>query len=367
MKRSLLSSAALAALFAVASGQSPWDPVNQVSQAQYTQYQQTIQNSGLGLYGGSAYDQGYRNRWNTGGSATESLGFKEANLFLRDQLGGMGLDVSEQSTYRNVIGELRGTQNPERIWIISGHFDHPESGFEAPGGDDNASGTAGMLEAARVLSQYRFRDTIRFIGWGGEEGWMLGSWDYVNNVVKPRGENIVGMLNLDMILRPGWDSDPSAPRDLDLSTGDNPACMALAQGFMGAMGTYAPGILLDPRNPQTEDWYPSDQGPFIQEGYAGLMIAENTAHEIWYQGTNWYYHTANDASDRAANDPFHGSGVTYEYDWATDVVRGSVGFLADSAGIVPEPSGLLGLGLGLGLVAVLGRRGQRTNANRVVR
>lgn len=357
MKRSLLASA-FAVLSSSLFAQTPWDPVNLVSQSQYTEYQVTIQNSGLGQYGGATYNQGYRNRFNTGGSATESLGFKEANLYLRNVLGAMGLNVTQQSDYKNVVAELPGVQNPERVWIISGHYDHPQSNFEAPGGDDNASGTAGMLEAARALSQFRFRDTIRFIGWGGEEGWMLGSWDYVRNVVQANNQNVVGMLNLDMILRPGWDSDPNAPRDLDISTGNNAQCLNLANQYIAAMGVYAPGILMDPRNPQTEDWYPSDQGPFIQEGYAGLMIAENTAQEIWSGQANWYYHTANDASDRAANDPNQGSGVTFEYDFATNVVRGSVGFLAENAGItpVPEPASILAMAAG---VALLGARRRR--------
>ena len=202
---------------------NPWDPVNQVSQGQYQTYQVTVQDMGLGLYGGPSYDQGYRNRYNAGGSATSSLGSREATLYLIDQFTAMGLDVSTQSDYVNVVAELIGTETPERIFIVSGHYDHPESDFEAPGGDDNASGTAGVLEAARTLSQYDFESTIRFIAWGGEEGWMKGSWDYVRNVVRAHGEDVVGMLNMDMILRPGWDSDPGAEEDLDLSTGTSAA------------------------------------------------------------------------------------------------------------------------------------------------
>ncbi|MEK6247047.1 MAG: hypothetical protein N2C12_02640, partial [Planctomycetales bacterium] len=57
-----------------AKAATPWDPVNQISQSQYETYQVAIQDMGLGLYGGPAYDQGYRNRYNTGGSATASLG-----------------------------------------------------------------------------------------------------------------------------------------------------------------------------------------------------------------------------------------------------------------------------------------------------
>jgi len=320
---------------------TPWDPVNQVSQGHYQTYQVTVQDMGLGLYGGPSYDQGYRNRYNAGGSATSSLGSREATLYLIDQFTAMGLDVSTQSDYVNVVAEQIGTETPERIFIVSGHYDHPQSDFEAPGGDDNASGTAGVLEAARTLSQYEFESTIRFIAWGGEEGWMKGSWDYVRNVVQADDENVVGMLNMDMILRPGWDSDPGAEEDLDLSTGTSAACRAWAWRFMAAGATYAPSLVFDSRNPQHEHWYPGDQGPFIQEGYAGLMIAENNAGEIWYQGSNAYYHTAGDASDRGANDPDNASGIVYDYAFATDVVRTAVGMIAEEARIVPEPGGAL--------------------------
>jgi len=178
---------------------------------------------------------------------------------------------------------------------------------------------------------------------------MLGSQNYVTNVVVANQEDVVGMLNLDMILRPGWDPNPGASRDLDVSTGDNPACNAWAGAFLAAGHAYAPSLLFDPANPQHADWWPSDQGPFIAAGYPGLMIAENTAQEIW-GGSNAYYHTANDASDRLANNPGNPSGVTFDYAFAADVVRASVGLLAQEAqiaeAVVPEPAslGLLAIG-----------------------
>ena len=122
------------------------------------------------------------------------------------------------------------------------------------------------------------------------------------------------------------------------------------------MGTYAPAVKLNSRNPQHDDWYPRDQVAFIQAGIPGLMIAENNANEIWYQGSNKYYHTLNDASDRLANNPNNGSGIVYEYGFATDVVRGAVGMLAAQAGVVPEPTAIAGLASGLAALAARRRR-----------
>jgi len=328
---------------APAQAPTPWDPVNRVSQSQYQTYQLAVQNMGLGLYGGPAYNQGYRNRYNSGGPASESLGFKEATLYLCDQFDAMGLNVTVQGDYKNVVAELPGAGATEEIFIIGGHYDHPQYDADRPGGDDNASGTAGVLEAARVLSQYNFDATIRFIGWGGEEGWMLGSWDYVRNVVKANNQNVVGVLNLDMILRPGWDGDPNAVIDLDISTRmERPNCAAWADTFRAAAGTYAPSLPIDPvthGDGDYNEWYAGDQGPFMSDGYdyPGLMVAENTAHEIWSGEANYYYHQYDDASDRAA-------GALYDYGFATDVVRASVGMIALAAQLASIPGDLDGNG-----------------------
>ncbi|HEG44697.1 MAG TPA: M28 family peptidase, partial [Phycisphaerales bacterium] len=299
-------------------------------------------NMGLGLYGGLDYDQGFRNRDGWDGPGT--LGNQETRLYLSDMFTDMGLDVTIQGSYSNVVGELKGTGTPENIYLIGAHYDTYGSG-ERPGGDDNASGTAGVLEAARVLSQYSFDSTIRFIGFNAEEDWMKGSQDYVDNVITPNNEMIMGMINLDMILRPGWDGEPDQPYDLDIITKDSPECLDWADAFITAAGTYAPSLELDSRAPDTSYWSASDQEPFISAGFPALFAAENTANEIW-GGSNDYYHQFSDASDGLANDPFNLSGITYDYAFATDVVRTAVATLATEAIIVPEPTSLLLLAIG---------------------
>ncbi|KYK28631.1 MAG: hypothetical protein AYK23_00155 [Candidatus Proteinoplasmatales archaeon SG8-5] len=101
---------------------------------------------------------------------------------------------------RNVIGELRGTAYPDSIYIICAHYDSTGTmpwGF-APGADDNGSGTAAVLAAAELLSDYEFNHTIRFIAFSGEEQGLTGSGHYAS-VVKGEAQNISGVLNLDMI------------------------------------------------------------------------------------------------------------------------------------------------------------------------
>ena len=114
----------------------------------------------------------------------------------------------------NVVGVLEGSDRllKNETIVIGAHYDHlgrggsgslaPRSGEIHHGADDNASGTAGVLELARVLTEQRPRPkrTIVFIAFGGEEEGLLGSNYYVNHPVKPLN-SIVAMINMDMIGR----------------------------------------------------------------------------------------------------------------------------------------------------------------------
>jgi hypothetical protein len=299
------------------------EAVDKVSLEQYRAYQVDVQNMGLGLYGGPAYNQGARNRdgWRDGGTR----GNLEARLYLVDQLSGLGIEASVEGRYGNIVAELPGQESPENIYIVCGHYD-TTAGGEHPGGDDNASGTAGVLEAARVLTQYRFQSTLRFIAFDAEEDWMLGSQEYVNAL--PKNTNIAGVINLDMILRPAWDGDPHAVLDLEVESLNVPVCVAWVNTFVDVAAAYTPTLLIDPASHYPADWDAGDHGPFISAGYPALVAIENSAEEIWWYNSNAYYHRAQDASDSLANDPNSPSGVTYDYEFATEVVRATVATLA---------------------------------------
>ena len=306
------------------------DAVDKVSVEQYQACEVDLENMGLGLYGGRAYYQGYRNRdgWANGGT----LGNQEARLYLTDRFTTMGLQVSVQGVYKNVVAEWPGVQTPEEIYIVCAHYDTTSLG-ERPGGDDNASGTAGVLEAARVLTQHQFKSTLRFIAFNAEEDWMKGSQEYVNAL--PKDANIVGVINLDMILRPGWDANPREPLDLEVQTLNVPHCAAWVETFVGAAAAYAPALVIDPCSHYAGRWDASDQGPFISAGYAALLAIENTADEIWSGGSNLYYHSPQDACDALANNPLSFSGITYDYDFAANVVKATVATLAMQAVLIP--------------------------------
>jgi hypothetical protein len=100
----------------------------------------------------------------------------------------------------NVVATLRGTVNPELVYVISSHYDSVVAG---PGADDDTSGTAALLEAARVLAGHPLPATVVFASMTGEEGGLLGSREFVRRAVADK-VHIAAALNNDMI---GWMND----------------------------------------------------------------------------------------------------------------------------------------------------------------
>jgi len=107
----------------------------------------------------------------------------------------------------NVVGTMNGTSNPSRSYIVCGHFDSlsPDPMNRAPGADDDANGTSVVLEAARILKDFPFLASIKFICFSGEEQWMLGSQHYAREA-SYAGEDIAAVLNFDMV---GYGNPPT--------------------------------------------------------------------------------------------------------------------------------------------------------------
>ncbi len=103
----------------------------------------------------------------------------------------------------NVVAIQRGSKYPNRYIIMSGDIDSRASSStdgvtDAPGANDNASGMAGTLETARVLSKYKFESSIVYTGLSGEEQGLFGG-KYLAEKAISENWNIVGVLNNDMI------------------------------------------------------------------------------------------------------------------------------------------------------------------------
>ncbi|GHC53067.1 M28 family peptidase [Ulvibacter litoralis] len=103
----------------------------------------------------------------------------------------------------NVVAVQKGTKYPNRYIIMSGDIDSRVTDpndftSDAPGANDNASGMAGTLEAARVLSKYSFENSVVYIGLSGEEQGLYGGKGFAE-FAKTNGWDLIGVINNDMI------------------------------------------------------------------------------------------------------------------------------------------------------------------------
>ena len=112
----------------------------------------------------------------------------------------------------NVLATLKGTINPELVYVVSSHYDSVAGG---PGADDDSSGTAALLETARLLAKSPQPATIIFASFTGEEAGLLGSREFVRRAVESQMK-IVGALNNDMV---GWANDHRLDNTIRYSNG----------------------------------------------------------------------------------------------------------------------------------------------------
>lgn len=220
-----------------------------------------------------------------------SGGYQAATLLVDAFEAIPGLQVSTHffdSGYSdNVIAELPGQVDPDVIYMIGGHYDSfVYSGSNAPGADDDASGTSSVLEIARILSQYAFKYTIRFAAWSAEEEGLIGSDAYCDKLVN-EGDDVQAYINLDMTAyRQSGD-----PYDVGFIT--NYSSGALNDFCIGAYNTYVPGLI-------TEVGYlsggTSDHQSFTQHGFAACFPFESL------ENYSPYIHSSNDVIGVSAND-----------------------------------------------------------------
>ncbi len=228
------------------------------------------------IIGGTPYTIVSRNKY-------QSSNEKAAD-YIEQKLEYYGLDVYNQSfssTGRNVYGVQLGTDYPNQKYIICAHYDDMPSGPIAPGADDNASGTAAVLEAARIISQYISEYTIIYALWDEEEGGLFGS-NYYANLAAANGDSILGVVNLDMI---AYDSDNDSVGEIHIRSIAN--SLSLKDKMVEVNTNYNIGIIPSIINPGTTA---SDQASFWNNGYGALLLIEE-----YYGGDfNAYYHTTND-------------------------------------------------------------------------
>ena len=113
--------------------------------------------------------------------------------------------VPQPTIITNVVATLKGAQpeSTDRIYVVSGHYDSmcntpTDAKCDAPGANDDASGTAAVLEMARVMAKYEFDATIVFMAVAGEEQSLLGSTHFAEQA-KQKSWNVDAMFTNDII------------------------------------------------------------------------------------------------------------------------------------------------------------------------
>ncbi len=204
-----------------------------------------------------------------------------AETYIKQKLQSYGMITTIQSfstTGKNVLGVQTGTEFPNQKYIICAHFDDMPSGSTAPGADDNASGTAAVIEAARIFSQFDFPFTIVYALWDEEEQGLIGS-EYYATQAQNAGDSILGVINLDMI---GYDGNNDGNADVHTSSVANTS--SIKDKMLEVNLLYGINLDLDvvPSQPY------SDHDSFLNHGYGAILLIEddNDFHP--------YYHTVND-------------------------------------------------------------------------
>jgi hypothetical protein len=203
-----------------------------------------------------------------------------------------GLDVAYQefnlqgTTLSNVIADMPGSIFPEQIYILTAHYDSLPGGEVSPGADDNASGVAGVMMAAQILSQYDFGCTLRFINFAAEEQDLAGSQHYAHQSFCSQ-EDVRAVINLDMI---AWNTPGSSP-DMDLHANINvPGTVQLAEFYQALIHLY--GLNLKPEVIQ-HGTQRSDHASFWDYGIPSILAIQDF-YPLANSDFNPYYHTVQD-------------------------------------------------------------------------
>jgi hypothetical protein len=217
-----------------------------------------------------------RNTFNPGNALAEE--------YLVQQLQRFGYDPVIQtfsSTGNNILATKPGTLYPDQVVILCAHYDAmPAGNLAAPAADDDGSGCAALLEAARLLRDTDFAYSIVFALWDEEEQGLLGAKYYAAGMAS-NDRLIRGVINMDAIAYDGNGDTKARVHTRPIANS-----FELADTVFAVLGHYNIGLDLIRTNPGATY---SDHAAFWNEGYGAILIIE----EFGADG-NPFYHTPND-------------------------------------------------------------------------
>lgn len=245
----------------------------------------------------------YPNRFST------SSFFKDAVRWAFKELEGMGyttkienVSIGDGTSY-NVIADKEGEHsNIRNLIMVTAHLDsiNHDGGplANAPGADDNGSGSAGLIEIAHIFQEFPAQHDLRFVLFGGEEKGLFGSKQYVSNLSDFDKSRIKAVINMDMI----GSLNTSPPTVLiEGATISQPIINELAD----AADSYTSLTVETSLHP-----FDSDHVPFIQANIPAVLTIEGKDE------ANPNDHTINDTLDRI------------NYELALEILRMNVAFIA---------------------------------------
>ena len=201
--------------------------------------------------------------------------------YIKQKLESFGLATYDQyfasGTGRNVYAVQPGMVDARIHYIVCAHYD-AITNFCA---DDNASGTAAVLEAARLLSKYPTDYTVVYALWDQEELGLIGSAFYASNAWS-QSKGILGVINLDML---GWDSNNDSISDIH--TKNIGLSVGLAYILKNIDSVYNLGTNPIIYNPGINA---SDHSSFWSYNYSAILLIEDYSAGDF----NPYYHSTND-------------------------------------------------------------------------
>ncbi|HZM00721.1 MAG TPA: M28 family peptidase [Planctomycetota bacterium] len=211
----------------------------------------------------------------------------------------------------NVIATKTGSVHPERVIVLGAHYDSVNGDgatLAAPGADDNASGSAGLLETARLLAQGDYENTVRCVWYCAEELGLIGSTADAQ-ALDAAGTQVIAMLNLDMIsYRKAGD-----PHDLDFVTSNTDP--VLTQFCRDITAAYVPTLptLTGPLGAGS-----SDHASYAATGVPTAFYFEDLSDETPF------IHTAGDTVGPSANDFVLARDITRSFAAAAATLAGPV-------------------------------------------
>lgn len=257
----------------------------------------------------------------------------------------------EDTVLTNVFAILKGTSDPERVYVVSGHYDSMCSSptnatCDAPGANDDASGTSVSLELARVMSKRKFDATIVFMAVPGEEQGLTGATYYAEQALQNK-MNIEGMFTNDIVGGVTTHKNSQFRKRVrvfseGVPSNETPQQAATRRSVGGENDSQSRQLARYVK--EQSDRYLKDFGawmiyrrdrygrggdhiPFVERGFAGIRFTEPDED---------YAHQHQDV--RTENGKFFGDTIDYiDFDYTADVARVNLIALASLASAPAKP------------------------------